>query len=407
MSKQLKNNEFTLIDREGEKIKQALTKLVNSFPIQARAITGMAGWLNSSKTTCQRVIESINANNGIETIIALPGPSGLKKFLKLTEAKNLPAEIINTNDIIINTFETLIAEYSTSHSALKSILKTERIPQDFDKVAEIDARKKLFEASSSLLNEYIDVNLSIFLQKENDLNPNYLQQSVLSYYKGCRFGENSRPLVVLVNPDIKKPQLDTTTIISTDAQYDTLPMLSFVKEFTSENILKSTQSSPHSSGRLVMNNFLNKSTLSDVAILKHYEKDLVSPSHGGQFAGMTGVEIRNPTRRLVHLCFMKKTLAIKSLPEEKVVSVSPGFKPLTEDSFWFNRLHTEADITILQPHVNYDQKLNIEGANHVIETFFSLTKNNPNDYLGYLMKVEFPIWSSAYLMRFPVSVDGQ
>ncbi len=405
MTKQLKNNEFSLIDQEGEKIKQALTKLVNSFPIQARTITGMSGWLNSSKTTCQRVIESINANNGIETIISLPGPSGLKKFLNLTQATNLPVEITDTNDSIINTFEALIAEYSSSHSALKTILKTDSIPQNFDKVAEIDARKKLFEASSSLLNEYIDVNLSIFLQKENDLDSHYLQQSVLSYYRGCRFGENSRPLVVLVNPDIKKPQLDKTNIVSANAQYDTLPMLSFVKELTSENILKSAQSSPHSSGRLVMNNYLDKSTLSDVAILKHYDKDLISPSHGGKFAGMTGVEIRNPTRRLVHLCFMKKTLAIKSLPEQKVVSVSPGFKPMTEESFWFNRLHTEADITILQPHVDYDQKLNIEGANQVIQTFFSLTKNNPNDYLGYLMKVEFPIWSSAYLMQFPVSVD--
>lgn len=406
MEKTLNANDFALIDREGEKIKNALSQLIEAFPFHAQNITGMSHWLDASKTTCQRIVESIQRpSNGIEAINNLPGPSGLKKFLALVQKQKIPSKEIKSTLDAIQHFEELILKYARSHSSLKQLIIDQTAFDSNDENTELEVRKSLYTAAAQLTGESIDTNFYAFIHKENEENPKYLSQYIFTYYEGCAFTANSRPLRFPINPTEDEVEVKSISCVSKDHKFEgSAPPFTFIEEFTSQEVIKDIDAMTIGKDFVVFPPHNYPEEVSKIANFKHYPNDLTHPSYGGKMAGLAAVEVRSPCKKLYFLVFLENKLAMQSIANPGIYSsgLHLGYTPA---SIWYDRLYSEADVTVFPAQSNLAKKLNFPKANELVDSFFSLTNSKKEDFYGYLVEVDYPIWSISYRLFFPSSVD--
>ncbi|WP_223668899.1 hypothetical protein [Kangiella shandongensis] len=407
MSKTLSRKELSLIGREGERIKSGLSNLVEDFPNHAKTITGMSKWLKANKSTCQRMVETINkADDGLQVIHSLPGPAGIKGFIDLAQEKGSSVKLVEEAREVVQRFENLIYEYSRSHSALKKLIDDSSSVKEAPN-SKRDNRAALFESVKAITGETMESSFSAFILKENEQAPNYLQQFTLTYYEACSAAENSRPIMMPIASCESSAGFDKPELISQDEQKsDQLPVASIIKELTSSSIVDSFDSFSRDGNWMVVPTQLDSSVSQNLGVIKHYPKLQQSPLHGGKKASCVGVHTRYPTKTLYIACFLEKKFAMRSVANAGVYSSSSDINNISNpDSLWYDRFHDEADLGLSEPRDDFSEKFDYPLANELVEQLFAMSGCNRDDYTCFLMKVDYPIWSAAYRMFFQYAVD--
>jgi hypothetical protein len=403
----LSEAEFEYINREGERIKYSLSRLVNSFPNHAKSITGMSNWLSANKSTCQRMVETINkATNGLQVIEFLPGPKGLSDFIKLAEKKPIHKSIIKLSNESVLRFKNLIHEFSRSHSSLKKLIysskKTESGYTD-----KLKSRQALYEAAVNISGESIDTVFTAFILKENSEDPKYLQQYTLNYYEGINFSEGARPMAVLVAPCEQKINIKNIDVIKdSKKKKGQLREVSLVENLTSKQILDDTDISIEEEWVVIPLDSHKINNL-EIGIIKNYQKEQLSPFYGGVKASSMSNYIRSPTKQLNLICFLEKKFEMRSAANVGIYSsISRMVKAISSpDSLWFDRYHDDVDLSLINSNSNFSEKLKYQKANDLIDRIFDLSGCDKEDFCCYLVKVDYPIWSKSYRLYFQYDID--
>lgn len=409
MSKTLSRKELSLIGREGERIKNGLANLVEDFPNHAKTITGMSKWLTANKSTCQRMVETINkAVDGLEVIESLPGPAGLKGFIDLAQEKSINPKLIEDARSAVQRFENLIYEYSRSHSALKKLVKESSSTGSEATTTKKDARQALYEAAKLVTGESMESSFFACIIKESQQNAKYLQQFTLSYYEGCQTTENSRPIMVPIVPgedsiEVNKPEL----VSNTDQLGDSLSSVSVIKELTSPSISNRINDFTKGDNWMVVPTENAGNEEQNIGVIKNYPQDQLGPFHGGKNASCVGAHTRYPTKSLYLVCFLDKKYAMRSVANAGIYSSGAQLSNIitSPDSLWFDRFHDEADLGLCGPHEDFSEKLGYQMANELVDDLFSMSKCSRDDYTCFLMKVDYPVWSTAYRIYFQYAID--
>jgi hypothetical protein len=402
----LLEEEFEYINREGERIKYSLSRLVNSFPNHAKTITGMSLWLNANKSTCQRMVETINkATNGLQAIEFLPGPKGLSDFIKLADKKNIHKNVIKLSNEAVLRFKNLIHEFSRSHSSLKKLINLSK-KTDSGYTDKVKIRQSLYEAANNLSGESIENVFTAFILKENPENPKYLQQLTLNYYQGASFSEGARPMAVLVAPCEQELEVEDVKVIKSSKDKQKISEVNIVESLTSYQILKDAEISVK--GEWVVIPFASeKQDNVEVGIIKNYQEEQLSPFYGGVKASSMSNYIRSPTKQLYMLCFLERKFVMRSVANVGIYSsISKMVKAISSpESLWFDRYHDDVDLSLVNSNACFNDKLNYEKADELINTLFELTDCEKQDYSCYVVKVEYPIWSMSYRIYFQYDID--
>lgn len=408
MAQKLSRSELALISREGERIKNGLTKVIDSFPNNARTITGMANWLKANKSTCQRMVETINkAVDGLQVIHLLPGPEGINKFLDLAAQNNINKKLIAGAREVVYRFENLIFEYSRSHSALKQLIKSSLQNKEVlpDK---LELRKTLYEAAKNITGENIETAFKFFILKENEEDAQYLQQYTLSFHENCKQDKNSRPMMFAANSCEQQLTLDKLEIVSVDSHNNkVLPTFGIVKELTSETVLESVDQALSGDGWVVLPTEHYFENDFNIGVIKNYPFEQRGPFHGGQKASCVSAMIRGATKRLNLICFLHRKYAMRSAANIGIYSTNTKLVNMisSPDSLWFDRFQDDLDLLLYNTTVNFNEKLDHPLANHLVDLFFNLTDCDKSDFSCYLVQVDYPIWASQYRMYFQYAVD--
>lgn len=408
MSKTLSRKELSLIGREGERIKNGLSNLVEDFPNHAKTITGMSKWLGANKSTCQRMVETINKSvDGIQVVNSLPGPAGLKGFIDLAEGNSINPKLIEEGRAVVQRFENLIYEYSRSHSALKIMIKDSSTSKETP-ATKRDSRAALFESVKAVTGESMENSFFACIVKENDKDSKYLQQFTLNYYEGCKALDNSRPIMVPVVPGEDTVDFTRPDIISqTESKGSSLGAASVIKELTSPSILASIDDFTQGENWMVVPTRTESKSDLNIGVIKHYPREQLGPFHGGKKASCVGVHTRYPTKNLYMLCFLEKKYAMRSVANAGIYSSSSQLSNIitSPDSLWFDRFHDEADLGLSGPNEDFSEKFGYPLANDLVDQLFSLSNCSREDYTCFIMRVEYPIWSTAYRMYFQYAID--
>lgn len=409
MSKTLSRKELSLIGREGERIKNGLANLVEDFPNHAKTITGMSKWLAANKSTCQRMVETINkAVDGLEVIHSLPGPAGLKGFIDLAEEKSINPKLIDDARSVVQRFENLIYEYSRSHSALKKLIQESSSTSTEKAGSKKDNRLALHNSIQNITGESMDHSLFACILKENDKDSKYIQQYTLSYFEGCQSTESSRPVMFPVSPCEGGIELGKPEVISNlEEKGSDLAPASVIKELTSPAILDRADEFSYDDTWVVVPTPSDSKSSLNIGVIKHYPKDQLGPFHGGKKASCIGAHIRYPTKKLYIACFLEKKFAMRSVANAGIYSSGSQLHNMisSPDALWYDRFHDEAELVLSSADADFNEKFDYPIANDLIEQLFSMSQCNRDDYTCFLMRVDYPIWSTAYRIYFQYAVD--
>lgn len=408
MSKKLSRKELSLIGREGERIKNGLSNLVDDFPNHAKTITGMSKWLSANKSTCQRMVETINKSvDGLQVVHSLPGPAGLKGFIDLAEAHSINPKLVEDARAVVQRFENLIYEYSRSHSALKKLINDSGT--DGERTgSKRDNRVALHEAVKAVTGESMEHSFFGCIIKENEQDSKYLQQFTLSYYEGCRASDNSRPITVPIVPGEDSVDFEKPDIISQDDHKgDSLGVASIIRELTSPSIVDHIEDFSHGENWMVVPTQTQSNSELSLGVIKNYPKEQLGPFYGGKKASCIGVHTRYPTKNLYIVCFLDKKYAMRSVANAGIYSSGSHLSNIitSPDSLWFDRFHDEADLGLSGANQDFNEKFEYPLANDLVEQLFSMSNCNREDYTCFLMRVDYPIWSTAYRMYFQYAID--
>ena len=68
-------------------------------------------------------------------------------------------------------------------------------------------------------------------------------------------------------------------------------------------------------------------------------------------------------------------------------------------------LNPEADLVLSSHDANFSEKLKYPMANELVDTLFTVTGCDRKEYAAYLVRVDYPIWSTAYRIYFQYAID--
>ena len=408
MSKSLSRKELSLIGREGERIKNGLANLVEDFPNHAKTITGMSKWLTANKSTCQRMVETINkAVDGLQAVDSLPGPAGLKGFIDLAEERSINPKLVEEARAVVQRFENLIYEYSRSHSALKKLIDDSNSSKE-SSGSKKDNRAAVYQSIKAITGESMEHSFFGCILKENEQDSKYIQQYTLSYFEGCEASETSRPIMVPIAPCEGTIEFDKPDVIShIEEKGSDLAFASIIKELTSPSILDKFEDFTLGDNWLAVPTPKNLGSSLNLGVIKNYPKEQLGPFHGGKKASCIGAHVRYPTKNLYIACFVEKKYAMRSVANAGIYSSGTQLTNMisSPDALWYDRFHDEADLGLSGPNADFNEKFDYPMANDLIDQLFSMSKCNRDDYTCFLMRVEYPIWSTAYRIYFQYAVD--
>jgi hypothetical protein len=398
----LSNEELQTLTDLGDQIRRSLAEIVEILPAGVNTIRGMGSFLNYNNSNCQRVLKTINhKGHGLSVICFIPGISALNEFI--LKAK----PFIEDNDYqraakSIDNLSAKIKQNFGSHAKLKKlILDDELEQQEAPVIPALVKRHDFFNSAKQLLGASVDELFSGHILSENTKNKNFLHEIAMISKLGVYREEKSAPCVLFYThpqPDnFIKPSVITKSSVVQNNEFQ----ISIVNDYSTENLLDSYANFSPSNLGLVFNDIPDKNPF-DATFLFSNPDEISNPLVEKSACSSTFISIKSPTKKLTMVVFLERKIDLCSSVNigcyhstEKVEN-----KVLRDSDSWTEHLPSVPDLKV----VNLDSPMGRENISpKVIEYtnyMFNYAKLNKQDFVCYLMEVDYPIWSSTYRIYF-------
>ncbi len=193
----LKEVDLVQVRRSGEHFKKILRETFDNIPRSAHSIAGMSRWTGINKSSCQRLVQALTkSSSGVDVIITLPGPSGLKQFSSKFKRLIKNKECLENFQQLIEEYQNLIFEYATSQAELKKLLLKSQLTGVANKDAyQKKQRKEAYTTNREITGESIDLYIGFHVVRVNKEDANYIDEIAIAYRKGVELAKNARPYV--------------------------------------------------------------------------------------------------------------------------------------------------------------------------------------------------------------------
>ena len=391
-------------ERIGSRLKKNLKALLKHFPAKTRTISGMTEWLGTSRGTCQRIVECANKSiTGIDVILLMPGVNGWNKFLKDVTLKNIDSQSVSRITKLLGAFELILSQLSISHNALKNNL--DNISQSGDDSSQYAKDcEELYKATSKLLGEQKQAIFCVTVAREKPGDSEKFLTHTLVHQEACKISKHGRPLFLSLAPVKKNTSFTPPPILDLELDIDQLAteQISFIKDYTSEKI--HTQSAQFDKGfeSLVITPDSLENDPIDITMYLNHEYGALALEGVDKIAAGLSAPVRNPVKHLYMIVFLEKKLAGHHRVEAGIHSIrSTNTATIGSlDELWFDRFPGSPDLMVVNPDINFSSKLQYIKANELINCVFDITDIDRENFNCYMLKVEYPIWSSVYRIYF-------
>ncbi|WDE09833.1 hypothetical protein [Thalassomonas haliotis] len=400
----LKKEDIVALGRTGENLKNVLRHLIAKFPQAAQSISGMSAWLDYNRSNCQRLLNAIQkSDNGQQVLCLLPGISGLEEFIVKVSAQLQEAQLMLEAEKAVQVFNLQIKQYARSHAELKRLLTDAQGCADENNQAFTaeNKRKQHFLSSKQLLDSSVDSLFACHVLTENSFDKAFLQEVALVSKRGITRSKEAPPFVQFYthpNPEgFTAPDQITADSYIENNQF----RIGIIEEF-SDPALKQAYSSYSASNSAIVFNDVNEGGPFDASFLFTNPDELANPLVHPSQCSSTSISIKNPTEKLVMMVFLDKKLDMRSsvnvgcyLGNQKVEEGK-----LRADELWTERLAEFPELNVL--HASSPRAKNIAGlaVGEMTDYLFNFARLNKDDFVCYMVEVNFPIWSSTYRIYF-------
>ncbi len=398
----LQQSDLASLSQLGEQLKSALVEIIKNFPTRSQSISGMSEHLKYNRSNCQRLLNAINGNkDGIEVICLLPGILSLSEFCKksaLYMQQNENQQLLS----LIAEFKRQIKQYARSHTELKRLLSNnEKANQKQSFLPEKDKRANLYDAAKELIGASVDTLFCSYILSNNKKNTNFLQETAMISKLGNIHEKLAPPFVQFyTHPhpnDFIKPCRVTAESVTQNKGFS----IGIVDEYSSKGLFEAYSSYSPSNSGIIFDDFSNNKAFNATFLFDNPD-ELANPVTHQSHCSSTSISIRNPTQKLVMLVFLDKNIDMRSTVNvgcyQGNQKVDDG--NLRASDMWTERLPGFPDLKIANlasPNIASTSSLNIVELTDYQFNFAQLSKQN---FVCYMMEIDYPIWSSTYRIYF-------
>jgi len=398
----LSNKELQTLTGLGDQIRCSLAKIIEVLPADVNTIRGMGAFLNYNNSNCQRVLKTINyQGHGLSVICYIPGIAALNEFILKTKPF-IEAKEYQKATQSIECLSAIIKQNFGSHAKLKRlILDDELAQQQAPVIPALVKRHNFFNSAKQLLGASVDELFSGHILSENTNDKNFLHEIAMISKMGVYREEKSAPCVLFYThpqPDnFSKPSVITKDSFVQNNEFQ----IGIVNEYSTANLLDFYANFSPSNLGLVFNDIPDKNPF-DATFLFSNPDEISNPLVEKSTCSSTFISIKSPTKKLTMAVFLERKIDLRSSVNigcynstEKVEN-----KVLRDSDSWTEHLPSVPDLKV----VNLDSPMARENISPKIIEYtnymFNYAQLNRQDFVCYLMEVEYPIWSSTYRIYF-------
>jgi len=402
--KLLTSEDFIALNRTGENFKSVLNSLFLQFPQSARSISGLSKWLDYNKSNCQRILNALQkSKNGKEVLTLLPGISGLDEFIVKLKETQLQKQHILELENVVQAFYHQIKLYAKSHAHLKRLLDDNE-PNKESQTVSLSAQQKRnqhYLCSKQLLSSSIKTLFSCYVLTENQNNKEFLQEVAMITKVGIERSKASPPFVQFYTHPNPEGFIAPENVCS-NSKIDTSKFqIGIVDEFSDEKLAPAYSSFSASNSGIVFNDLDTEGPF-DASFLFSNPDELANPLVHQSKCSSTSISIKSPTEKLVMMVFLEKKLDMRSSVNVGCYSNNQRVEEgkLRASDMWTERLPEFPELNVL--HSSSERARVIDGlqVGEMSDYLFNYSNLNKEDFVCYMMEVEYPIWSSTYRIYF-------
>ena len=406
----LNEAEVAQVRRAGEHFKKILRSTFELFPRSARSIAGLARWTRINKSTCQRFVQALTkSNDGIDVILTLPGASGLKQLEKsFNSLLESSSDLLEFNKMV-DEYEDLILQFAASQSELKrQLLKYQNKSTQSFSAYNRKLKKDAYQINRDIAGESVDAYLGIHYFRINPDDPTFLDEFIIANKQGVELSKSARPFVQNFGGNLNEIEIKDPVTIEAGNQ-------KAFDQNTSGEYLLADYSTPQISqcyagvgnlrNTLIYNHTVEPINSAPFNItLAHLDtKTQPNPLSDSHKIICQSLMQRSPAKRLILVALMDKTL-------DKGCDIQAGCYPMSvkihekghqPEDFWSERFSDSPEIKLFSPDdKSLSLKLKMEKVDSLIESGFKLLNENAEDYVGYFIDIEYPLWLTSHRFYF-------
>lgn len=393
----LSKDDCIALNRFGERYQQHLHLVFEQLPLGARSIAGLGKFISYNRSNSQRVLNAYRSKDGITVLLMLPGIEGQQEFAKKIKphiGENLYRGLLT----LVKQFQSLINQYARSHASLKRMLEKHHTQQQGDDNHQL--RKQLYESAVSLIGSEIEHLFCCYALSQSTHNRQFLHEYAMISKQGVSRTAKAPPFVQFYTHDHPKDFISPKLAKSGETVDSTQFEIALAEPYSTPGILEHYVSYCQSNAGLVFGDSLPSPF--NATFMFSNPDELANPITSDSRCSSTSISIKTPTKRLLMLVLIEKQL-------DKRSSVNLGCyqgnqkvdeSKLRISDMWTERLPDFPELKIADLN-NLMQSGNVTQVPvDMLKFFLSYFKLQQDNFIGYLLALDYPIWSSTYRIYF-------
>ncbi|MDP5214530.1 hypothetical protein ORJ66_15860 [Pseudoalteromonas tunicata] len=396
----LSEHALEALSRTGDELKYVYSNIIQALPHSAQTLSGLTHFLGYNRSNAQRILNAVNkSDNGHQVIIQMPGCSGLKDFNLCIKKHNVAQQWFVQAQQITLQFESVIKQFSKSHAQLKRALSdTLACGHTAEKN---DIRKLHYTTSKSIMGSSVNTLFSAYVLSESKKNAEFLQEVAIIAKHGIHRAPNAPPFVQFYTHPHPEGFTQPLAIDGKSRIDHQQFQIGVIESFSTPGLLDAYQSYSASNSGIVFNALADPAPF-DATFLFSNPDELANPLHHNNHCSSTSISIKNPTEKLVMMVFLDKKIDMKSSVNVGCYQGNQKVEEgkLSAKDMWTEKLPDYPELRIV--NLNAPSLQAIAGINiqQYVDFIFTFSQLNKEQFVCYLMEVDYPIWSSTYRIYF-------
>ncbi|KID57189.1 hypothetical protein JF50_08115 [Pseudoalteromonas luteoviolacea] len=393
----LNQHNRTELTRLGERIQKTFIAVSNTLPEHAQTIGGFAKLLEYNRSNSQRFFAACKASSGLQVLVEIPGTHALQILsLKLTPL--LPPSLMSQVNQVVDLFSQCIENNAKSHADLKRLIQAPKKEEVHSEAS--DHKAQLYHAAKALLKFSVEEVFCIYILRENQNDPSFLQEVALISKSGIKRRLGAVPFVQFYthpHPEHFDGPVEVTANSVLQANEFTLGVS---KEYSSDGFLDAFSTYSPSNSGLVFDPLPSEN--SDVTFVFNNPDEVVNPLDHKSPCSSTSLSIKNPVKKLTMLVLLEKqidrcsTVNIGCYHSNQKVEEGK----LKASDLWTERFPEFPELKITPLANDFAHSQLPETHKEKLRYLLAVSGIAADNFICYATEVDYPIWSSTYRIYF-------
>ncbi len=406
------SSELERARRIGERLRAEVASIVRHVPLQHRSVTSMSRWLEVSRPICHRTVAcSLVAGDGLNALSEAPGVRGLTAFVLAAEAKGLPEDTIHGAKVAIEEYASLLDRMGSRTKLLRFIEQSPQpTPAPLDHSHD-DPRRLAFEGLRAVTGREYDCQAAVYLYAPSASGPDQIDCLTALGLIGVHCESDAMPICPVSRFGLDLPEgKDSWTLPAMRAPGgEAGPSVGLVERFSSKPAPRIVVRREGSRVPVLVDPPDTSGGRFDVVLASQH----LGQPHPGREQPPTQfcwLMADGPARHLVLQVFMHRSLAMHCVASAGVFAKElVGVGTFAADGTrsvslprdrWFDRLREVPTIEYLGIGLERAGCAEFDRLGDLSSHLFELGAWNASEFIGYRVRVEYPIWNTQHLIWF-------